>query len=117
MAEIRKNSTVNRSMNRALRDATNAIKEIVDYHLRQMEILYQNRSEGDREHRVYSRPVLQLRQEMVNRLLAEVEQHAVRIRCESEYMDIMLKTDKLTDDEGIIYIQKDRVKPITQKER
>ena len=112
---IRKTSTVNRSMNRALRDATNGLNDVINYHLRQIEILYENRSEGDREHRVYSRPTLQLRQTMVDEILTNVEQHVIRLRCESEFIDIMLKTDNLTDDEGIIYTQKDRVKPIARK--
>ena len=116
MIEIRKTSTVNRSMDRAYRDTSRGLSDVVNYHLRQIEILYENRSEGYGEFRTYSRPVLKLRENTLRKILAELNDYVTQVRCEIEFIDEMLLIDRLTDDEDIIYKQKDRVGHICEKE-
>lgn len=119
MREIKKTSTIVYSMNRARNEAIRGINDTVSYHRRQIEILFQNRCEGagEPENKIFSRPVLELRREMLTDISNELINNMEYINQEIIDIDISLKNDIFSDKESIIYDQRDRSLPVSQKRR
>ena len=116
---IRETSTVNKSMNRACTDCISGLNEVISYHRRQLTILYENRciGYGDTKNKIFSRPVLLLRRKMLMSILDAILEHGNDIKDEIIEIDESLEKDIFSDDEAIIYDQRDRTLPTTQKWR
>ena len=129
--KIRETSVIMKSMKRARDDCLCGIQEVTLYHRRQIQILQENRCIGcgEPDKKIFSRPVMELRRQMLEDIEHELLHNAQIVTDEILSIDISLgdriiegvdtltKKDVYSDNEDIIYTQRDRTLPVSQKRR